>query len=351
MPRTTRTLRPMALSATAAAALVLTMAPLAHAAGETERVSGDDRYETAAAISERGFADGSAESVVLTRGTGYADALTGSALAADKEAPLLLTQVDRVPAATLEELQRVLGEEGTIYVLGGSSAVSDEVVEVIGSIEDTDYTVERIEGENRYETAIAVAGQIESDGPVLVGTGTDYPDALSAGAAAGAEEGVVLLTRGEHLPQAVATYLEDVEGDIYAIGGPAAVALEDVETVEDISGDNRYETAVAVAEEFFEFGDSGMFALASGQDFPDALAGGASIGQNGGPVLLTQQDNLPNVTADYLEEITEDRELLGFVLGGEAAISDHVVAEVDAALNPTDDDDDDDDDDENGDNG
>jgi len=88
-----------------------------------ERVAGDDRYATAAAISARSHPDGAAAAVLAT-GTGFADALAGIALARRDDAPLLLVAGD-VPAATAAELER-LGNP-TVTILGGVGAVPTTV--------------------------------------------------------------------------------------------------------------------------------------------------------------------------------------------------------------------------------
>lgn len=341
MSSSRRQSRPLMLGTAAAAALALGLAPMAHAAGAalrlgTEGLTGEapaNRYETAVGVSKLGFEDGSAEAVVLARSDVYADALAGGALAAAKGAPLLLTKVGNLPSATLAELERVLAEDGTVYVLGGTAAVSEEVFSQVGELAAE---VVRIQGDNRYETALAIAEEIGSEGPVLLSTGTEFPDALAAGAAAGSEGGVVLLTRGERLPGAVAAHLEAFEGDVYAVGGPAVEAAADLEGVTLISGEDRYATAVEVAETFFDDhqGFNG-FVLASSEEFPDALAGGASSGSNNDPVLLTKKDTLPNDTADYLTAASDGKFLFGFVLGGPSAISDEVIDSVNSALNPT----------------
>lgn len=325
--------RRVVAGAAGAAALSLAFAPLAQAAGFLVRLSGPDRAATAVEVSQLGHEEaGSASAVVLVRADLYADALTGSALAAAKEAPLLLTDVSSLPETTADEIERVLADDGIVYVLGGSAAVDDAVVD---AVEALGADVKRVKGADRYGTALAVADEIGTEGPVFLSTGTNFPDALAAGAAAGSEGGVVLLTRGEQLPNVVADHLEGFDGDVYAIGGPAAKAASGLEDVMDVVGADRYATAVEVATEFFDgHPEYDGFVLASGEKFPDALAGGASSGRNHDPVLLTKPDSLPEVTAEYLTRASEKKLLIGIVLGGEAAVSDEVVVQTDKALNP-----------------
>ncbi|WP_109472607.1 cell wall-binding repeat-containing protein [Ornithinimicrobium cavernae] len=93
-------------------------------ADEVVRVAGQDRYATAAALSEKlGGPDGA----VLATGLNYPDALTGAAYAAAYNRPVLLVQADRIPAATLAELDRFAAQ--FLSVLGGPGAVNQTVVE------------------------------------------------------------------------------------------------------------------------------------------------------------------------------------------------------------------------------
>ena len=99
-----------------------------------------------------------------------------------------------------------------------------------------------------------------------------------------------------------------------------------------ISGADRYETAREVSRVFHEdHRGVRIVALASGEDFPDALALGPNMsradeGFPSGPVLLTRRDSLPTPTAEELQRL-RPCELV--IVGGTAAISDEVVLEAD----------------------
>src|SRR5665213_2789504 len=92
-------------------------------AGSVARVSGSDRFATAVAVSKTEFPTGGAGAVVLARGDDSPEALVGAPLPAATNPPLLLTTGAQLPAAIKAEIQRVLAPGGTIYVLGGTSAV------------------------------------------------------------------------------------------------------------------------------------------------------------------------------------------------------------------------------------
>jgi hypothetical protein len=286
------------------------------------RVAGTDRIATAVAVSQNSFPAGNAGAVVLARADDYPDALVGGPLAAAKNAPLLLTEDATLPAATATELKRVLPAGGTVYVLGGTSAVPASVVSQLTGF---GYTVVRYSGTDRYATAVAVAVALGSPTTVLLATGTNFPDALAAGPAAAHVHGAILLTDGSTVPAETATYLAGAHVT-YAIGGPAAAA---VPSATAILGTDRYATAAAVATKFFP--TSAVVGVATGSGFPDALAGGAQLALMGGPLLLSGAASVPTATIDYL---TADHGTLTnvYVYGGTSVLSANVVAQLTAAF-------------------
>lgn len=94
------------------------------------------------------------------------------------------------------------------------------------------------------------------------------------------------------------------------------------QTVERVAGPTRFDTAAELALRAYP-GGATVALVASGLDFPDALAAGPAAARRGGPVLLVGSDHLPSPTAAALDELGVDEIL---VLGGEAAVSDEVVA-------------------------
>jgi putative cell wall-binding protein len=285
-------------------------------------VAGTDRIATAVAVSQDSFPAGNAGAVVLARGDAYPDALVGGPLAAAKNAPLLLTEGSMLPAAAAAELKRVLPVGGTVYVLGGTSAVPATVASQLTSL---GYSVVRYSGADRYATAVAVAKALGSPTTVLLATGTNFPDALAAGPAAAHVHGAILLTDGSAVPPETATYLAGAHVT-YAIGGPAAAA---VPSATAILGSDRYATAAAVAMKFFP--SSAIVGVATGTGFPDALAGGAQLALMGGPLLLSSAASVPTSTSNYL---TADHGGLTnvYVYGGTSVLSANVVAQLTVAF-------------------
>ena len=289
-----------------------------------ERFGGEDRISTSVLTSQGSFANGRAKAVVLAAAGSFADALAGTPLAVAKQGPLLLTASDALDGGTFLEIQRVM-PNGTVYVLGGQAAISDAVVK---RLQEAHYVVFRLGGPDRYETATLIAEQgLESPNLVFEASGNDFPDALSAGAAAAARGGAVLLTAGREQSQATSRYLSAHPSTRFAIGGPAAAADP---TATAIVGEDRYATAVLVASRFFT-GPSNISA-ANGTRFPDAISGGAFVGARGGPMLLVSGTGpLPTSLADYLK-VNAAAIRRGFVHGGTGVVSNEVADEIRRAM-------------------
>ncbi|GAA1989985.1 hypothetical protein GCM10009838_61300 [Catenulispora subtropica] len=321
-------------------------APLFGARPVADRVGGGDRVATSVDASRwtydaYGTGGRQANSAVLARSDTFADALGGTALALQKAGPLLLTPTGLLDPDVARELTRILPPHTTVYILGGTSAISPAVEAKVKAL---GFMVRRLGGANRYATAAAIADEIDgySADTIMIATGADYPDALAAGVAAGQNRlrilgrqgGVVLLTDGASMPPETVTYLEHVNPHVvhvYAVGGQAVKAVAKAlpalaPSVTPLAGADRYETAAKVANsDLFGGGAPGrytMVGIATGRNWPDALSGGALIGEQGGPLLLADADGV--VGAE--KAILTSGGLKGLaVFGGPAAVSDSAL--------------------------
>jgi putative cell wall-binding protein len=127
---------------------------------------------------------------------------------------------------------------------------------------------------------------------------------------------------------AAATALSVVVGAGTAVGAAAtpAAATTGV-TATRLQGGNRYATAAAVAQASFPSGATTAI-VASGRDFPDALAGSYAAGRLRAPVLLTDPNQLSTETASALSAMHAAGVTL---VGGTAAVSDNVASQLRAA--------------------
>jgi glucose/arabinose dehydrogenase/putative cell wall-binding protein len=168
----------------------------AYTSGTVTRLSGADRYATAAAISAATFSPGVAAAYVATGAT-FADGLAGAPAAAHSDGPLLLTQAGSLPASTRSELDRLNPQR--IFVLGGTAVISSTVLSALDAY--TSGPVTRLAGADRYATAAAVAAAIwPRANSVYLATGLNFPDGLAGGAAAGRADVPLLLVRTTDVP-------------------------------------------------------------------------------------------------------------------------------------------------------
>jgi putative cell wall-binding protein len=232
----------------------------------------------------------------------------------------LLTSSGSLDAVTAAEIERVLPKGRTVYLLGGTSALSDAVANAISAVGDVPT---RVAGADRYATAVAIAGVMGNPTTVFEASGTNFPDALSAVPAAVAAHGAILLTDGAAQTAATSAYLNAHATSRYAVGGPAAFA--DPAAI-GLAGADRYATSDAVALAFFPTATG--VSVASGANFPDALAAGPVAGAADQPVLLAPVSGaLPEPISSY---ITTHAGAIASVraFGGTTALADAVLNEV-----------------------
>ncbi len=302
--------------------------------GEGEaRLDGDSRIDTAVAISQDAFPDdGSADAVLLARADEFADALAASTLAFVSDAPVLLTGTGALPDVVIDEIDRVLVEGGPIFLLGGESAISADVAQVLT---DLGYLVIRLSDEDRIGTALAVAQYVIDGGlipeEVVVAAAGDFPDALAGAAYAAANGGVVLLTDTAQLDSRVAALITGLpEGtEVIVAGGESAVsaaAYAELEAlglpVSRVAGASRYDTAALLAELGYGGGDTVV--LATGTNYPDALAGAVYAARLDAPVLLVDAGELPEEVAAFLTRHAATLDTV-LTLGGTGAVPDSII--------------------------
>ncbi len=304
----------------------------------SDRVEGDDRYETAVEMSRGSFS--SASSVVIANGSSYADALTASGLAGALNAPVMLTKKDSLPAEVAAEIVRLGATKA--YVVGGLAVVGDAAISQLRGVSGIGSNgVERISGVDRYETGLRIAEKIKAlkgsgySNTAIVVSGTNFADAVAAAPWAYRADTGIVLVRSDGAPAASKLAVQALGAtSVQVVGGPAvvpdAVAASLGVTVKRVaSGSDRYDTAAILASYLvqaagFEWDTTHV---ASGISLVDALAGGAYAGRNGGPVIFATQYALPSPSTTAL---TSHRLLIDRVqiLGGPGAINNVVEARI-----------------------
>lgn len=289
----------------------------------TDRIAGGNRFETAVEVSKAGYPEG-APVVYVASGEVWPDALTAGPAAAHEGGPLLLVRQGQADDVVLEEIARLGADR--VVIVGGTPSVSAEVEASIEAV-DTVTTVDRVAGANRFETSRKVAEYaFETAEGAYVVTGTRFPDALSATAAAGhLSWPLVLIDTRTEVPATTIAALDGLGVERTRVVGstaavPSSTAGEFVDAgfvVSRLGGANRFITSALVTQSAFDSAPNGAY-LASGVLFPDAIAGGAVAGAEGSPLLITRPDCVPQRVLDALDQLAPASITL---LGGEPSLS------------------------------
>ena len=288
------------------------------------RIGGATRYETSVLAADALKDQNGGEkfnTVILASGKNFPDALAGSYLANQKQAPLIM--VGDKNNTYLTYIKQNLTPNGTVYILGGNNAVPANVEQQLAS-----YTVKRLSGKTRYETNLEILKEAGvASGDILVCTGQNFADALAASAV---EKPILLVNNktGKLSAEQIAFLERSSVDKFYIIGGRNAIGenfekiLSRYGKVERVEGSNRYETSAAVARKFFS--DPQAAVLAYSHNFPDGLSGGPLAAAMDAPLLLAKTGS-HSAAKQYVSAngITN-----GVVLGGEKLINDTAAKDV-----------------------
>lgn len=340
--RRTDARRPGRLSAVAVLAATALIAGLgiatsapeaANAAGPTmTRISGADRYTVSAKVSAEGFPNG-ADVVYLTTGNNFPDALSGAPAAAAEGGPLLLTSTGALPPQIEQEIARLSPERAVI--LGSTASVSAAVEQKLAQ---TVPTVERIGGADRYAVSRTLVESVFDQAKlVYVATGENYPDALSASAAAGAQGAPVVLVRGTRPdvdPQTLAllsrlgTERVLIAGGTPSVSGGIGEALRSQGLVVGrLQGADRYSASVSIARSAFPTASRAF--LTTGSGFADGLSGAALAARTKSPLYLSSTACVPDVVKQDISSRLRPQTVT--LLGGNPSLNGDVAKFLDCS--------------------
>lgn len=197
---------------------------------------------------------------------------------------------------------------------------------------------ERLCGNNRYQTSIKISQKgWKSSKYVILASGSSFADALCAVPLAKAKDAPVILSGKDNLnPETVAEIKRLGATYVYIAGGIGVVSdnvvsqLENElnikpENIKRLSGNNRFSTSVAVAN---EMGVKNKLVIAYGYNYADALSIAAVAAIKGMPILLADNNNLPNEDINFINQ--EKGTIKGiYVVGGSGVINESVKNQID----------------------
>ncbi|WP_157965672.1 cell wall-binding repeat-containing protein [Euzebya rosea] len=298
--------------------------------GRVERLAGPGRVATALAVSRATFE--AADRVVVASADGFADALAAAPLAFQLGSPILLVG-DTLEPAVVAELIRLRALE--VQLVGGTAAIGEDVEAALVA---AGFTVRRTGGPDRYATAALLAAEVGgAAGGVLVVDGTSFPDAVAASGLAARGGMPLLLVEGGptgSVPTATATALQLLDpATVTVVGGEAVVPADVAEAVgatARLAGADRYTTSIAVADASLALGLRPTRTwLATGTDFPDALAVGVASARSGDVMLLVDGATPADDVSDVAAWLADHGVVRLTVAGGEDAV---VPSSVDGIL-------------------
>lgn len=300
--------------------------PIVDVASTTlSRLAGPIALDTMKAITTKGFANGSCQTVVVATLGGYWDALTASALAGLTQAPVLLTDHDTLSPQTASEITRLGAKE--VLVVGGMAAISNDVVgqiEALGAAK-----VKRYAGAVATQTAVEIFKASKDWGDLaIVATSKSYHDALSIAPYAYAKNAPIFLVEADDgmlSNESLSALMSGGFKQVCIVGGEAAVSgsvesqLGSLPT-DRLWGATAYETSERIATWCVT---QGMMAdgmgIATGEDYYDALAGAALCGKNNAVIALVSDTN--HVCIDGFISAHASRINAAYAFGGSAALS------------------------------
>lgn len=294
-----------------------------------ETIAGEDRFETSIKVSEQSFKNGKADAVVLVGKDAVVDGLAAAPLAAEKNAPILLANKDGVTEEVEAEMLRVLGNDlatKTIYVVGGVSQISEEAEAKLAKL---GAKVERISGDDRYETSIAIAKKVaympmeeitpaaapEKKTAFVVG-GKGEVDAMSIAAYAAQTKSPIIVTNANEVSEKAEKFLsnEDLINGIVVVGGVSSVSetvLEKLDSIDDVksnverlAGDDRQGTNAAVINKYYKNVEK-VYVAKDGygtgvSHLIDALTAAPLAGEQQAPIVLAT-NNLSTKQAEAVQ--------------------------------------------------
>ena len=206
--------------------------------------------------------------------------------------------------------------------------IKDEIAKIKENTttpDEKEIKTERVAGRSRIETAVEVSKKYyKSAETVIVANYEKFADSLSASALSKALKAPILLVQKDQLDSVVAQEIKRLGAkNVIVIGGEKSVdktkdSLSQY-NVRTIAGANRYETSAKIAQEVIKLTGTKKAVIASGEVFADALTVAPLANKNNMPILLVQQNKIPEEAKEVLKQIEEV-----IIVGGEKTISKEV---------------------------
>lgn len=183
--------------------------------------------------------------------------------------------------------------------------------------------LQRLYGKDRFETSKIIADKVKELGgsktKYTLANGLIFADALSGGAYSAKYKLPLILTDGINVPS------EYKNKSAIVFGGQSAVNLENINISQRFAGNDRFETAKAIA--YGGFSNSKSLIFTSGFKFPDALSAINISLKTNSPILFSE-NSLNNELLRAPINIINDIGELGSVLHSQVNISNAKIESI-----------------------
>jgi len=290
-----------------------------------ERLSGKDRFEVAVNISKKGWT--TSKTVIIANQNAFADALSASPLAFQKNAPILLTHSEGLTQITKTEIQRL--KPSNVIIVGGPKSVSENVVKGIKNLNISNVT--RVGGKDRFEVSYNIAKLLDNTNTAIIAYGYNFADALAISPYASKNGFPILLTDTKNLPPITKNALSEkgIQRTL-VVGGEKSVSAtvyNQLPGKQRIGGKDRYEVAANIINTLNMSTQKAY--LATGLTFADALTGSVLAAKNNAPLLLTNPKNAP----ESIKSIIKSKKITNItILGGPVSVPHNNYLELTGVL-------------------
>ncbi|MEG0250466.1 MAG: cell wall-binding repeat-containing protein [Peptostreptococcus sp.] len=176
----------------------------------SSRVAGKDRYESSELLAQKM----NSKDIGVATGNLFADALSSGAFLSQKNMPLLL----------LNNKNEIKDGFNPIYTFGGEKSIS----KTFGK---------RIAGDNRYETAEKIAAEYKNFDTIILASGKNFADALSATPLSHQLNAPILLSDGDSLTKGTKEIIKKAK-KVVVVGGKSSISQKLVEEIKNINKTN-----------------------------------------------------------------------------------------------------------------
>lgn len=290
------------------------------------RLAGSTRFETADKIAQTGWS--SASTVILATSKSFKDALTGASISGLYDAPILITE----GGASLEPIVRnrikALGASNVI-IIGGNNAIPASIESELSTF----CKVTRLAGQNDSTVETAehlIKNSSQKIDTAIIVNSSAYPDALSIAPVSAIGKYPILFSNGASISSETRNILvNNGISNVVIVGGEGVVSANVANAlkslginVKRISGSDRYKTCAAVYNEYKSwFGND--YAIATGENYPDALAGSALAAKNKTALLLTANGTASAEIKSIIKGNSNTKTL--YLFGGEGVLPERSI--------------------------